>query len=86
MFVSARRRGENNGPSNRGAQIDSRGRFLLEGMATGEYELILQTVIPGGQRRIPPAKQNVTVTNGVEAEVTFTLDLNAKEPGGGINE
>jgi protocatechuate 3,4-dioxygenase beta subunit len=87
MFVSARRRGDAaTGPASRGAQVDSRGRFLLEGMATGEYELTLQTVIPGVQRRFPATKQNVTVTNGVEAEVTFTFDLNAKEPEGGINE
>jgi protocatechuate 3,4-dioxygenase beta subunit len=87
MLVAARRRGEATmGPANRGAQVDSRGRFFLEGMATGEYELTLQTLIPGGQRRPPPIKQNVTVTNGVEAEVTFTFDLNAKEPEGGINE
>jgi hypothetical protein len=35
---------------------------------------------------MPPVKQSVTVANGAEAEVTFTLDLNAREPGGSINE
>lgn len=86
MFVSARRKGET-GPPNRGAQVDSRGRFLLEGMATGEFELTLRAFIPGTPpRRVAAVKQNVTVTNGVEAEVNLTLDLNAIEPEGGNNE
>jgi len=88
LVVSVRRRGDTTGgPTNRGAQVDSRGRFLIEGMATGDYELTLQTFIPGTPpRRIAPVKQNMTVTNGVEAEVTLILDLNAKQPEGGNNE
>lgn len=87
VVVSVRRRGDTSGMGYRGAQVDSRGRFLIEGISTGEYELTLQAYIPGGmQRRIPTVKQNVTIANGVEAEVTFTLDLNAKQPEGGNNE
>jgi protocatechuate 3,4-dioxygenase beta subunit len=84
MFVMVRRRGEANAPpANRGGQVDSRGRFLIEGLATGEYELTLQAIIPGTPRRIAPVKQIVTITNGVESEVTFNLDLNAKDAEGG---
>lgn len=87
MMVTARRRGESTmGMGNRGGQVDSRGRFLIEGISTGEYELTLQAYVLGAQRRFAPVKQNVTVTDGVEAEVNFTLDLNAKEPEGGNNE
>jgi protocatechuate 3,4-dioxygenase beta subunit len=89
MFVSVRRRGGGDPamPANRGAQVDSRGRFIIEGMSNGDYELTLQTFLAGNpQRRLPPVKQNVTVTNGVEAEVIFTVDLNAKLPEGRNNE
>jgi protocatechuate 3,4-dioxygenase beta subunit len=88
MYISARRRGDTAGPDRRGAQVDSRGRFVLEGMSSGEYELTLQTFTPGAQqpRRFAPVKQSVTVTNGVESETTLTLDLNAKQPEGDKNE
>lgn len=87
LYVSARRKGDTGQP-NRGAQVDARGRFLLEGMATGEFELTLRTFIPGGtpQRRVATVKQNVTVTSGLESEVNMTVDLNATEPEGGNNE
>ena len=86
MYVSARRRGET-GQWNRGTQVDSRGRFLLEGLATGEYELMVRTSIPGiPPRRVASVRQNVTATSGVETEVTVTVDLNAKEPEGSNNE
>jgi protocatechuate 3,4-dioxygenase beta subunit len=82
LFVSARRRGgDTTGPANRGAQVDARGRFLIEGLPTGDYDLILQAIIPEAPaRRIAPVKQSVTVANGVETETTMTLDLNARPP------
>lgn len=87
MYVSARRKGDT-GQWNRGTAVDSRGRFLLEGLATGEYELVLRTNLPGmpPPRRVPSVRQNVSATNGVEVEVTLTVDLNAKEPEGSNNE
>lgn len=51
------------------AQVDARGRFVLEGMPTGEYELILS-----GISITKPAKQRVTVTTGGESHVIFNLD------------
>jgi protocatechuate 3,4-dioxygenase beta subunit len=88
MIVYARRRGDTTGgPPNRGAQVDSRGRFVIEGMSAGDYELTLQAfVVETPARRMMSVKQNVTVSNGVEAEVTMTLDLSAKQPEGGNNE
>ena len=87
MFVTARRRGDTTGPERRGAQVDSRGSFVIEGMSSGEYELTLQIFSPGApQRRIAPVKQIVTVTNGVESEATFTLDLNTRQPEGDKND
>jgi hypothetical protein len=88
MFVSARRRSsEPTNLSGRGAQVDSRGRFVIEGLSSGDYDLTLQVIIPGERaRRIAPVKQSVTVTSGVEADVVMTLDLNAKQPEGRNNE
>ncbi|HYJ46161.1 MAG TPA: hypothetical protein VEV81_06060, partial [Pyrinomonadaceae bacterium] len=70
----------------RPAQVDSRGRFLIEGLPTGEYEVNLQ-VYPnsgGGQRRPQQIRQRVSVTNGVESEVTLTI--NTTTPEGSNNE
>jgi hypothetical protein len=85
LIVSAFRRGEAVRMPRHGAQVDSRGRFVIEGMSAGEYELTLQTFLNAGgtQRRLPPVKQSVTVINGVETEVNFTVDLSAKPLEGG---
>lgn len=55
--------------------VDSRGHFLIEGLAAGSYELIVTAYVPEWRQRPPTAKQTVTVENGVATEVTVTLDL-----------
>jgi hypothetical protein len=61
-------------------QPDTRGRFILEGLAPGEYQLTLRAVFPPTSNQRPALiKQNVTVANGMEAESTFTLDLTQRE-------
>ena len=65
--------------------IDSRGRFLIEGLTTGEYEVILSISPNDGERRRPaPIRQRVSVTSGFESEVTLTI--NATQPEGSNNE
>jgi protocatechuate 3,4-dioxygenase beta subunit len=65
--------------------IDSRGRFLIEGLSTGEYEVILYISPNDGERRRPASvRQRVTVTNGFESEVTLTINTN--KPEGSNNE
>lgn len=87
LVVYARRRGDTSGQVNRGAQVDTRGRFLIEGISPGDYELTLQAFLIGTPPlRLAPVKQSVAVVNGVEAEVTMTLDLEAKPPEGRNNE
>jgi len=89
LRVTARRL-EAQGPVTASELVDARGRFILEGLIPGEYELILNAMsvrppsAPAGPA--PPgvvtpkllAKQNVTVSNGSEAEVTLVVDLGPK--------
>ncbi len=65
------------------AQVDSRGRFLLEGLPTGDYRLSLHVQPPPGSKiKVPQIKQTVSIANGMESEVTLILDLTEKERGG----
>lgn len=80
IFVSVSRDGV---PSRSSAQADSRGQFVIENLVAGTYEVMLQmasfgtTPLPRGFPR--QHRQTVTVADGTEAEVVFTLDLNRKE-------
>jgi protocatechuate 3,4-dioxygenase beta subunit len=74
-----------------GVEADERGRFLIDGLATGEYIMTLHAfpgMVPGVakpqpmRRPLAPVVQRVTVTNGTQTEVTFTLNTQAEEAGG----
>lgn len=77
LYVSARRPSAAE-PSLPGSEVDARGRFVFEGMPPGEYELRLAGSFGQSRQRFTPVVQKVNVTNGVETEVTLTIDLNAK--------
>lgn len=87
MFLSIRRAGTNQPLNMRSPTTpDSRGRFLIDGLQPGEYELSLlfqtKPVAPvaGGPTIISKdVKQIVTVTNGTESQVTMLVDLNPKD-------
>jgi protocatechuate 3,4-dioxygenase beta subunit len=66
-------------PLPRGAEVDSRGHFLLEGLPPGSYEVRALAYGADWQRRRPPmsVKQIVIVTEGAAADVTVILDLTA---------
>jgi 5-hydroxyisourate hydrolase-like protein (transthyretin family) len=57
------------------AEVDARGRFLLEGLAAGTYDLTVISYVPNTRTRPPMTKQAVTVTDGTVTELTVTLDL-----------
>jgi protocatechuate 3,4-dioxygenase beta subunit len=85
MHVGIRRDGEER-PLDRGAITDTRGRFLITGLAAGNYEITLNLVVFGPQVQPPPParpplKQFVSVAADSEVEVTFTVDLKAKAGG-----
>ena len=56
-------------------QADSRGRFLLEQLAAGTYQIVVFANGPN-LRQAPATKQLVTVTDGAVTEVTVKIDLN----------
>lgn len=82
MFLSIRRIG---GVPHQGRMPplpDSRGRFAIDGLLPGEYELSLSVQVrpvPGSpQMNAKSVKQTVTVTNEAETQVTMVVDLNEK--------
>ena len=89
LRVTARRL-EGESPMTASSGIDARGRFTIEGLQPGEYEVAvsLMRIAPSVPGAPPPpgvvqprtlVKQNVTVTSGSEAEVTLVVDLGTKD-------
>lgn len=57
--------------------VDARGRFAVEGVPAGSYELHVNAFIPGSRTRPPSSRQSITVTEGSVTEVEVVLDLEA---------
>jgi hypothetical protein len=59
------------------ANVDARGRFVIEGLMSGEYELTVRAYTPAvqGPSRFTAVKQTVQMTEGGEASVTIVYDL-----------
>lgn len=62
-------------PNGGGNGADARGRFLIEGLATGTYELTVTAYVPEWRQRPRTTKQMVTVTDGAVTDVLMTIDL-----------
>jgi hypothetical protein len=84
LSVSARRADLAGRPSSvLNRSIDERGLFLIQGLATGVYEISLMVFVPSpaGETLLsplrPPVRQTVSVTSGAGSEVTLVLDLKA---------
>jgi len=68
------------------AEVDGKGRFVIEGLLPGEYQLRLMAIpeinpnpAPSPVDNIPATvTQKVLVTKGQEAQVTMTLNLSKK--------
>jgi protocatechuate 3,4-dioxygenase beta subunit len=68
------------------AEVDDKGRFVIEGLFPGEYQLTLiaepradTNSPPGRDDGVPaPVTQKVIVTKGQDTHVTMTLDLSKK--------
>jgi uncharacterized GH25 family protein len=60
----------------KGAQVSANGKFVIDKMLPGEYEInVNPPYVPNQPIRAKAVKQKVTVTNNVEATVTLNLDL-----------
>jgi len=70
-----------------GAEVDSRGQFILENMTPGEYEISIlsffnrnnEQLDPQLTRRLRTFKERVVVAGGNQQPVTLVIDLNQKE-------
>lgn len=59
-------------------EVDTRGRFLIEGVAPGTYDLHVNAFSPGApdaRGRTPSATQSITVADGAVTEVVISIDL-----------
>jgi hypothetical protein len=59
-------------------EADVRGRFTFEGLLPGDYEVSLFAIMgpsPGPQPRPKIVKQQVSLANGTETQVTLVIDL-----------
>ena len=56
-------------------EVDSRGRFLIERLAAGTYELSVMMAPPGAHALDDVGRQQVTVTENRVSEVTVTVKL-----------
>lgn len=85
--VICRRDGTRSYAGGGGAYLDARGHFTMKGLAPGSYDCGVQfaMIAPTQGRPVsrPPQipHQTVTVSNDVETEVTFLIDLTPKGVG-----
>jgi len=71
----------------RSRQVEAGGRFVIEGLTLGEYELKLSAYFPSGSspetskltERLNKRAQAVTVSANQDTQVTFVIDLTPKE-------
>jgi hypothetical protein len=82
LMVFTRRAGASEMPTTTSVEVDSRGRFVIEGLMGGEYEVIVRGVMIGRQpgtpqqiRRMPSVRQTISVTEGGEVSVTVIYDI-----------
>jgi hypothetical protein len=61
--------------SSMGSTVDARGRFVIEGIPAGTYDLWVNSYVPNARTRQPSTKQSVVVTEGAVTELEVVLDL-----------
>ena len=84
LLVGARRRADEAAKpfAGHGAEVDSRGQFIIEGLPPGEYEVSINPAYNSPPtRKLPTVKQTITVVNDSTSEAAITFDLNAMTEG-----
>jgi hypothetical protein len=61
----------------RSEEVDPRGRFQIERLAAGRYEVRVNVYMVGPNQRLIQAKQEVTISDNTASEVVLTLKLKA---------
>jgi len=56
-------------------EVDTRGRFMIEGVPPGTYELYLNAFNPESRERPTSATQSITVMDGAVTDVLISIDL-----------
>ena len=85
LYVNARRAGSGAAESaySRSAEADARGRFAIENLPPGEYEVRANIIVfQPGMRPPPGESQHVALGEGGDMSVTLTVDLSAPVKGG----
>ena len=75
LVVSLSKVGDANSPNRGGTATDSRGHFLIEGLAAGTYEVRVTAYVPEWRGGRPTSKQLVNVNDGTPTDVMLTIDL-----------
>src|SRR5947209_419050 len=83
LTALARRISGGEGGGWRSSEVDVRGRFVMQGLTPGEYDVYVQGLVPGTPQRFQSDHQSVSVAEGGESSVTLSLDLNAPQNKGG---
>lgn len=79
MFINCRRIVDGQGPGMPTVSPDTRGRFMLDGLFAGEYEVSLYITVSPAPGRPPFQKsvtQRISIANGTETPVTFVINPN----------
>jgi uncharacterized GH25 family protein len=75
LVVTLSKVGDANSPNGGGTATDSRGHFLIEGLAAGTYEVRVTAYVPEWRGRRLTSKQLVSVNDGTATDVMLTIDL-----------
>ncbi len=81
LYLSAWAAREGSPHIGRSSEVDEKGRFLIEGLLSGEYSLSISWGTRNNNPvdpnlKIPrPPKQSISVRNGAETQVNLTIDL-----------
>ncbi|HJQ22531.1 MAG TPA: carboxypeptidase regulatory-like domain-containing protein [Blastocatellia bacterium] len=82
VMITAMRVGSEEPFSRMTQEVDADGRFTIEDLIPGDYEVTVQVGEAGASdkgRKLATTKQRVTVTKDSEASVTLTIELPAKK-------
>ncbi len=60
--------------------IDARGNFVMEEIPSGTYELEATVYLRGSQRNVPPARQQLIISEGATSNVVINVDNPESRP------